>query len=221
MTRHFYRSLICYIRGVFSQNGYPEDLFTSCLRRFVNNKCDKSTQNSKIKEDRVETIFFIPYIGLPSIIFSQKLKELFKTYYCIHIGVVFTSFKVKNYFSLKCRTPLPLLTNVVYIFKCLHNANNTYTGKTIQHLKTRVKEHGTSPSAAFNHLSSCETCKSNLHVIIFQVLILVEMIMRSLLRSLCILNVRNQPLIDDCLHRAPHLCQVYFSLLVVILVNWG
>ena len=67
-----------FLKGVFSQNRYPEDLFTSCLRPFVNNKCDKSIQNSKVKEDRVETIFFIPYIGLPSIIFSQKLKELLK-----------------------------------------------------------------------------------------------------------------------------------------------
>ena len=129
-----------FLKGVFSQNGYPEDLFTSCLRRFVNNKCDKSIQNSKIKEDRVETIFFIPYIGLPSIIFSRKLKELFKKYYCIDIRIVFTSFKVKNYFSLKCRTPLPLLANVVYKFKCLRDANNIYIGKTIRHLATRVKE---------------------------------------------------------------------------------
>ena len=150
-----------FLKGVFSQNGYPGDLFTSCLRRFANNKCDKSIQNSKIKEDRVETIFFIPYIGLPSIIFSRKLKELFKKYYCIDIRIAFTSFKVKNYFSLKCRTPLPLLANVVYKFKCLRDANNIYIGKTIQHLATRVKEHGTSPSAVFSHLLSCETCKSN------------------------------------------------------------
>ena len=115
----------------------------------------------KSKRGRVETIFFIPYIGLQSIIFSRKLKELFKKYYCIDIRVVFTSFKVKNYFSLKCRTPLPLLANVVYKFKCLCNANNIYIGKTIRHLATRAKEHGTSPSAVFSHLSSCETCKSN------------------------------------------------------------
>ena len=38
---------------------------------------------------------------------------------------------------------------------------NIYFGKTIQHLATRVKEHGTSPSAVQNHLSSCEPCKSN------------------------------------------------------------
>ena len=64
------------------------------LEMIVNNKCDKSIQTSKIKVDRVDTIFFIPYIR-----------------------IVFTSFKVKNYFSLKCRTPLPLLANVVLQIK--------------------------------------------------------------------------------------------------------
>ena len=41
--------------------------------------------------------------------------------------------------------------------------NNIYIGKTIWHLATRVKEHGTSPSnsAVSNHLTSCETCKLN------------------------------------------------------------
>ena len=51
--------------------------------------------------------------------------------------------------------------NVVYKFKCLRDANNIYIGKTIRHLATRVKEHGTSPSnsAVSNHLTSCESCK--------------------------------------------------------------
>ena len=101
-----------FLKGVFSQNGYPEDLFTSCLRRFVNNKCDKNIQNSKIKEDRVETIFFIPCIGLPSIIFSRKLKELFKKYYRIDIRIVFHIFqnKKKSIFPQKLffRSNIPL-----------------------------------------------------------------------------------------------------------------
>ena len=57
---------------------------------------------------------------------------------------------------------LPLLTNLVYKIKCLRAANYIYIGKTIRYLATRVKEHGTSPSAVSNHLSSCETCKLNL-----------------------------------------------------------
>ena len=61
----------------------------------------------------------------------------------------------------KCCTPLPLLANVVYKFECLRDANTFYIGKTIRHLATRVKEHGSSNSAIYSHLLTCETCKSN------------------------------------------------------------
>ena len=104
--------------------------------------------------DKVETVFLIPYIGLPLVIFIRKLKRLLKDYYCIDVKVVFSSFKVKNYFSLKCHTPMPLMANVVYQFTCLRDANSTYIGKTIRHLATRVKEHATSSSAIKEHLSS-------------------------------------------------------------------
>ena len=110
---------------------------------------------------KVETVFLIPYIGLPSVIFGRKLKRLLKEYYCIDIKVVFSSFKVKNYSSLKCHTPMPLMANVVYQFTCLRDANSTYIGKTIRHLATRVREHTTSPSVIKEHLSSCTTCKDN------------------------------------------------------------
>ena len=101
------------------------------------------------------------WVNISSVIFSKKIKELFKKYYGIDIRVVFTSFKVKNYFSLKYCTPLPLLANVVYKFECLRDANTFYIGKTIRHLATRVKEHGSSNSAIYSHLLTCETCKSN------------------------------------------------------------
>ena len=149
-----------FLKDVFLKNGYPEQLFNSCVRRFLNLKHGENNSEGKIQDDKVETIFSIPYIGLPSVIFGRKLKRLFKDYYCIDVKVVFTSFKVKNYFSLKCHTPMPLLSNVVYKFTCLRDANCTYIGKTIRHLATRVKEHGTSPSAVKDHLSVCSICKS-------------------------------------------------------------
>ena len=196
--------LFFYFYVFFSQNGYPEDSFPSCLRRFVNNKCDKSPQISRIKEDRVETIFFIPYLGLSSIIFSQKIKELLNKYYCIDIRIVFTSFKVKNYFSLKCRTPLPLLANVVYKFKCLRDANNIYIGKTIRHLATRVKEHALHLLLYPIICHHARHAGQNSYVIIFRLLTLVKMTMRSLLRKLSILNLSlsSQQLIDNCSLRA-------------------
>ena len=152
---------IDYLKDLFSKNGYPEDLFSSCLKWFLNSKYGQNSSKDKVEEDKVETIFYIPYIGLPSIIFSKKVRELFKLYYCIDVKVVFTSFKVRNYFSLKCHTPLPLLANVVYKFTCLRDANVTYIGKTVRHLATRVKEHATTNSAVKDHLQSCQTCHSN------------------------------------------------------------
>ena len=148
-----------FLRKVFSKNGYPESLFNSCLNRFLKSKFNK--QCIKVKEDGIETLFFVPYIGLPSAIFSKKLKAIFKKYYGIDLKIVFTSFKVKNYFSLKCRTPLPLMANVVYKFQCLRDADCIYIGKTMRHLAIRVKEHGTSASAINTHLSSCSICKSS------------------------------------------------------------
>ena len=133
------------------------------MNRFLNNKFNDK-ENVKVVDDKVETMFVIPYIGLPSVVFGRKLREIFKRYYGIDIRVVFTSFKVKNYFSLKCRTPLSLSANVVYQFKCLCDASQVYIGKTTRHLAVRVKEHGTSPSAVFEHFGVCERCKENFSV---------------------------------------------------------
>ncbi len=142
---------------MFLKNGYPKNLFFSSVRKFMDGIYN--SRKPKITEDRVETLFFIPYFGLPSLVFGRKLKGLLNTYYNTDMKVIYTSFKVKNYFSVKPRTPLPLLANVVYKFKSLCDANNTYIGKTLRHLATRVKEHSTRPSAVKDHLSSCIPCQ--------------------------------------------------------------
>ena len=165
---------IDFLSGVFSQNGYPEDLFTTYLRRFVDNKCYKSTQNSKIKDDRVETIFSYPILdSLPSYLVGNS-RNYAKKYYCIDIRVVFTSFEMKNYSSLKCRASLPLLDNVVYKFKCLCYANNTYIGETIRHLTTRVKALHVLLYLIISH--HAKHTSQTFHVIIFQVLVLAKII---------------------------------------------
>ena len=157
------------MKGVFAQNGYPESLFLCCVKRFLNCKFNPNV-NVQAKDDKVETIFCIPYIGLPSVIFGRKLRVIFKKYYCIDVKIVFTSFKVKNYFSLKCRTPLPLLANVVYKFTCLRDANTIYIGKTSRHLATRIREHGHSTSTVHDHLLACQMCKSNFSHDVFKIL---------------------------------------------------
>ena len=150
-----------YLRNIFSMNGYPNHIFESCVKQFLNHKCSNEPVERSTKEDVVETMFFIPYIGLPSLIFGRKIKSLFKTFYSIEVRIVYTTFKVKNYFSLKSRTPLPLLSSVVYKFRCLCDANNVYIGKTMRHLATRVKEHEKTQSAIKDHLARCQACSTN------------------------------------------------------------
>ena len=86
----------------FGRTGIQKELFDSCLRHFLNLKHVRDNTEAKVEFDKVETIFLIPYIGLPSVIFGRKLKRLLKDYYCIDVKVVFSSLKVKNYFCLKC-----------------------------------------------------------------------------------------------------------------------
>ena len=86
--------------------------------------------------------------------------------------VIYSSFKVKNYFSLKCRTPLPLLANVVFKFQCPHEVDKVYIGKTLQHLATRVKKHAHPKglSAIRDHGSSRVSCQSNYSISLFRLI---------------------------------------------------
>ena len=147
-----------FLRNLFRKNGYPDRMFSSCLQRFLLEKFTPATR-TKVREDCVETTFPIPYVGLPSTIFARKIQQLMKDNFGIIVRIVFTTCKVKNYFSLKCTTPSPLLANVVYRYQCLSDSNKAYIGKTKRHLTTRVKEHCQGPSAIQNHLDNCRVCK--------------------------------------------------------------
>ena len=151
---------IDFLKETFLKNGYPERLFSTCVRNFLNRKCSDIC-NEHIREDSVETIFCKPYIGLPSIIFGRKLKAVFKTNYGISIRVVYSTFKISHYFSLKCKTPMHLLANVIYQYNCLCDTSTTYIGKTKRHLAIRVKEHKQSQSAIRDHLQTCMSCNKN------------------------------------------------------------
>ena len=79
------------------KNGYPKRIFWACVKQFTHSKfAGKSA--GVAKEDGVETLFSIPYIGLPSVIFGRKIRESFKNMYGIDVRVIYSSFKVKNYF---------------------------------------------------------------------------------------------------------------------------
>ena len=76
----------------------------------------------------------------------------------VNIKLVFTSFKIKNYFSYKDPIPDDLKSFLVYKFTCA-SCSSSYIGETC-HFKTRIEEHikKDNKSHIFKHLHSTTTC---------------------------------------------------------------
>ena len=77
--------------------------------------------------------FGIPYLGKTSHMLSKKLRALIKSKFNVDMNIYFKSFKVGNYFQLKCSTPLELSSNVVYKVSCPCDTTISYTGYTTRH----------------------------------------------------------------------------------------
>ena len=99
------------------------------------------TQNNDTNEDVNYVLFKIPFIGEQSYTSSKRIKNIIETANNCKVRVILSYFKVRNYFSLKAKTPYQLLSNVVYKFTCQHDAETTYIGKTKRHLIVRDIEH--------------------------------------------------------------------------------
>ena len=72
----------------------------------------------------------ISYIGKQSVKFRKKISALLNAKFDIDINIVYTTTKVGSYFNLKSRTPLPLVSSVVYEFVCLNDQTASYVGMT-------------------------------------------------------------------------------------------
>ena len=71
----------------------------------------------------------------------------------LDIKLVFTTFKLRNLFSVKDSVPRELRSRVIYKFTCAC-CNACYIGETGRHFSTRVREHLSSDKSShiFKHL---------------------------------------------------------------------
>ena len=78
----------------------------------------------------------------------------------LNILSIFTSCKVKDFFSLKAKVNPFLIANVVYKYSCLNDSDLMYIGETKRHIGIRASEHLdlSKNSAVANHISNCDTC---------------------------------------------------------------
>ena len=72
---------------------------------------------------------------------------------------MFTTFKLRNLFSVKDSVPRELRSRVIYKFTCA-GCNACYIGETGRHFSTRVREHLSSDKSShiFKHLLNSECC---------------------------------------------------------------
>ena len=84
--------------------------------------------------------FNLPFAGDFSTVTRKKLKHLLDVF-CIDIDItiVFSSFKIKNFFSFKDPIPDALKSLFVYPFTCA-GCNSHYIGEKSRHFAIRVKE---------------------------------------------------------------------------------
>ena len=106
--------------------------------------------------------FRLPYIGERSQAAKQKVKNSIKKY-CkdnLRVNLVFTTCKIKDYFSTKDILPACFKSNVIYSFRCAR-CNSCYVGHTRKHFDVRRKEHleRDKNSSTFKHLNNNKECK--------------------------------------------------------------
>ena len=84
---------------------------------------------------------------------------------------MFTSFKIKNYFSYKDPIPDDLKSFLVYKFTCA-SCSSSYIGKTCRHFKTRIKEHikKDNKSHIYKQLRSTATCFDSYNSVSFKII---------------------------------------------------
>ena len=159
------------IKSNLIKNAYPPFLIDKVIKKYLDYKFSSNQNQLKDKSD--VHYFKLPYIGNLSHHIKNKLSKLCKEF-CkenFNIKLVFSSFKIKNYFSYKNPIPNNLKSFPVYKFTCAI-CSSSYTGETCHHFKTRIKEHmkRNNNSHIFKHLHSTAACFDSYNSLCFKII---------------------------------------------------
>ena len=168
----FYKE-VATLKSMFIQNAYPVQFFNKVYQRFMKKLNTQVPNTSTGDEISLKFNLRVPYIGKQSLKFGKKMSALLGSKFDIDVNVVYTTTQIGSFFRLKCRTPHPVLSRVVYKFTCLGDQTNSYVGMSERHLITRVGDHlrKSSKTAVGQHVRSCQTChQTKLSVTDFEIL---------------------------------------------------
>ncbi len=133
-----------------------DSVINKYLEKVQNNQYNSTPRNS---EENVTLYFKLPYLSSFS---KRKIRTLLGRY-CknLDIRLVFSSFKVRDLFSVKDPLPRSFRSLVVYKFS-FAECNSVYVGETNRHFSTGVREHLSrgKNSHVYKHLKSSESCRT-------------------------------------------------------------
>ena len=139
------------------RNNFPEKIIDRNIREYLDKKL-----GSKVEEQSIESKYFVlPYIGDYSTYTKNRIIKLHKKFCKLDqsIRLIFSTTKIKNYFSTKDALPKCFKSHVVYQFNCV-GCNSCYVGRTCQHLTTRMEYHlSNAKSSIFQHIHKSVQCK--------------------------------------------------------------
>ena len=92
-------------------NGYPQKIIDNCINSFLNRKQSQNVHKIVPVDLEFTPIICLPYMGHPSWNYKKKLTSIFRSV-GVKVKVVFRSFRVGNYFSLKSMRPVGLRARV-------------------------------------------------------------------------------------------------------------
>ena len=160
-TPKLFQKEVVTLKRLFSQNSYPAHFFDKEVSKFENKNVNPPP--SAGEEQNYKYNLYIPFIGRPSIEFGKKLSARIAEHFGISVNVIYTTAKVGSFFRLKCVTPLPLLSRVVYKFTCLGDPNTMYIGLCNRFVIERVREHlaitRKQLTAVGKHIKGCIKCQ--------------------------------------------------------------
>ena len=163
---------------ILRKNIFPAHLINKCVYRYLNTAMDRygstpTPPSSTESLHRVNNTFYkLPYLGCFSTVVQSKIRR-FVNRFCndLSIKLVFTTFKLRNLFSVKDSVPRELRPRVSYKFSCAC-CNACYIGETGRHFPIRVREHLSSDKSShiFKHLLSSDRCRQSCSTDGFEIL---------------------------------------------------
>ena len=158
----FYKE-VEFLKSMFIQNAYPAQFFDRVYQKFLKKLKNTEVLNTTDEEKSLKFNLKVPFIGKESIKFGKKISALMRQKFDVDVNVVYATTQLGSFFRLKCKTPTPILSCVIYKFVCLGDQTDSYIGMTERHMTTRVGDHlrKGSKTAVANHIKTCQTCSSS------------------------------------------------------------